>query len=135
MKTEREKFEAWVKTEWELTAERPFAGCTYTDMPSGVEHWLYDDDIIHHAWLGWEAATANGGMFLEVTIDSMPQRVERLKEALSEERKKAVPEVTDAMAIAFHNALTDGSIGADEIEELKIGLRAALVAAPQPKDE
>ena len=40
------------------------------------------------------------------------------------------PEVTDAMALAFHSALTDGSIGQGEIDELKVGLRAALAAAP-----
>ena len=43
-------------------------------------------------------------------------------------------EVNDAMALAFHHALTDGSIGADDLEEIKIGLRAVLanVAATQP---
>lgn len=39
-------------------------------------------------------------------------------------------EVTDAMALAFHRALTDGSIGQGEVDELKTGLRAALRAAP-----
>lgn len=42
----------------------------------------------------------------------------------------SVPEVTDAMALAFHRALTDGSIGAREVEEIKDALRAALAAAP-----
>lgn len=44
---------------------------------------------------------------------------------------RTVP-VTDAMALAFHNALTDGSIGQAEVEEIKTGLRAALNAAPTP---
>lgn len=44
----------------------------------------------------------------------------------------SVPEVTDAMALAFHHALTDGSIGAQEVEEIKDALRAAL-AAPEAK--
>lgn len=35
-------------------------------------------------------------------------------------------QVTDGMALDFHHALTDGSIGNDELEEIKIGLRAAL---------
>lgn len=39
------------------------------------------------------------------------------------------PEVTDAMAMAFHHSLTDGPIGADECEEIKRGLRAALAAS------
>lgn len=41
-------------------------------------------------------------------------------------------EVTDTMALAFHHALTDGSIGQHEVDEIKLGLRAALNAAPQP---
>ena len=45
----------------------------------------------------------------------------------------SVPEVTDAMALAFHAALTDGSIGEHEMEEIKAGLRAALAAAPEAK--
>lgn len=40
------------------------------------------------------------------------------------------PSVTDAMALAFHSALSDGAIGSDEVEETKAGLRAALAAAP-----
>ena len=44
----------------------------------------------------------------------------------------SVPEVTDGMAIAFHNALTDGSIGQSEVDEIKTGLRAAIAAAPTP---
>lgn len=39
--------------------------------------------------------------------------------------------VTDEMALAFHRALTDGDIGADDLDEIKTGLRAAL-AAQQP---
>lgn len=35
-------------------------------------------------------------------------------------------EVTDDMALAFHQALTDGALGADELEDIKTGLRAAL---------
>lgn len=35
-------------------------------------------------------------------------------------------EVTDDMALAFHRALTDGDIGADDLEDIKRGLRAAL---------
>lgn len=46
----------------------------------------------------------------------------------------SVPEVTDGMAIAFHNALTDGSIGQSEVDEIKTGLRAAIAAAPTPPE-
>ncbi|HGC4752505.1 TPA: hypothetical protein ACIYOV_000088 [Escherichia coli] len=46
-----------------------------------------------------------------------------------QERRKAdsVPvEVNDDMAYAFHHALSDSSPGADEVEEIKAGLRAAF---------
>ncbi|HCN8423873.1 TPA: DUF551 domain-containing protein, partial [Escherichia coli] len=45
-----------------------------------------------------------------------------------QERRKAdsVPvEINDDMAYAFHHALSDSSPGADEVEEIKAGLRAA----------
>lgn len=42
----------------------------------------------------------------------------------------AGPHVTDAMALAFHSALSDGALGSDEVEDIKAGLRAALAAAP-----
>ena len=45
----------------------------------------------------------------------------------------SVPDVTDAMAFAFHRALTDGAIGQSEVDEIKAGLRAALAAAPKPE--
>ncbi len=35
-------------------------------------------------------------------------------------------QVTDGMALDFHHALTDSDIGKDDLEEIKIGLRAAL---------
>lgn len=46
-----------------------------------------------------------------------------------QERRKAdsVPvEINDDMAYAFHHALSDSSPGADEVEEIKTGLRAAF---------
>ncbi|HGE9242846.1 TPA: hypothetical protein ACGBQD_001014 [Escherichia coli] len=46
-----------------------------------------------------------------------------------QERRKAdsVPvEINDDMAYAFHRALSDSSPGADEVEEIKTGLRAAF---------
>ena len=41
--------------------------------------------------------------------------------------------VTDDMAYAFHHALSDSSLGADDVEEIKAALRAAFanVTAPQ----
>ncbi|HGE8494708.1 TPA: hypothetical protein ACGD7R_002984 [Serratia marcescens] len=50
-------------------------------------------------------------------------------------REAQTVQVTDGMALDFHHALTDGSIGSDELEEIKVGLRAALcnvTATPAP---
>ncbi|HFV4562164.1 hypothetical protein [Escherichia coli] len=50
-----------------------------------------------------------------------------------QERRKAdsVPvEINDDMAYAFHRALSDSSPGADEVEEIKAGLRAAFANVP-----
>ncbi|WP_315127019.1 hypothetical protein [Comamonas antarctica] len=41
-------------------------------------------------------------------------------------------EVTDGMALAFHHAITDGSIGQADVEEIKTGLRAVLCHAAAP---
>lgn len=55
-----------------------------------------------------------------------------------QERRKAdsVPvEINDDMVYAFHHALSDSSLGADEVEEIKAGLRAAfanVTAQPVP---
>ncbi len=45
--------------------------------------------------------------------------------------------VTDDMVLAFHRALTDGPLGADDAEKIKDGFRAAFanVATPQPAPE
>lgn len=43
--------------------------------------------------------------------------------------------VSDDMAYAFHHALSDSSLGADEVEEIKAGLRAAfanVTIQPEP---
>lgn len=40
--------------------------------------------------------------------------------------------VTDDMAYAFHHALSDSSLGADEVEEIKDGLRAAFANVTAP---
>ncbi|MCS1254647.1 hypothetical protein NX005_22890, partial [Escherichia coli] len=43
--------------------------------------------------------------------------------------------VSDDMAYAFHHALSDSSLGTDEVEEIKVGLRAAfanVTAQPVP---
>lgn len=40
--------------------------------------------------------------------------------------------VTDDMAYAFHHALSDSSLGADDVEEIKDGLRAAFANVTAP---
>ncbi len=42
------------------------------------------------------------------------------------DQPSAVGPVTDAMAYAFHHALTDGPLCDDDVEDIKIGLRAAF---------
>ena len=43
--------------------------------------------------------------------------------------------ITDTMALSFHHALTDGACSDAEVEEIKIGLRAAFADAPVPKPD
>lgn len=35
-------------------------------------------------------------------------------------------EITDSMALAFHNAITDGSVGQEDVDDIKTGLRAVF---------
>ncbi|EPC8520377.1 DUF551 domain-containing protein [Escherichia coli] len=58
-----------------------------------------------------------------------PVEVVRAMAAELQERRKADSvsvEINDDMAYAFHHALSDSSLGADEVEEIKAGLRAAF---------
>ena len=63
----------------------------------------------------------------QLCIDQLERELALLKASPA-----SAPEVTDGIAIAFHNALTDGSIGQSEVDEIKTGLRAAIAAAPTP---
>ncbi|MEP8830254.1 hypothetical protein ABKV94_23930, partial [Enterobacter hormaechei] len=40
--------------------------------------------------------------------------------------------VNDDMAYAFHHAISDSSLGSDEVEEIKTGLRAAFANVTAP---
>lgn len=40
--------------------------------------------------------------------------------------------VHDSMALAFHKALNDGGVGHEDLEEIKVGLKAALCNIPRP---
>ncbi|HAV8513124.1 TPA: hypothetical protein JLD16_003785 [Escherichia coli] len=59
-----------------------------------------------------------------------------LRELQVRRKADSVPvEINDDMAYAFHHALSDSSPGADEVEEIKTGLRAAfsnVTAQPAP---
>lgn len=48
------------------------------------------------------------------------------EESYTTTQPEPVIQVTDAMAYAFHHALTDGPLGDDDVEDIKIGLRAAF---------
>ncbi|MFP7325778.1 hypothetical protein [Serratia marcescens] len=51
---------------------------------------------------------------------------------LAANREAQPVQVTDGMALDFHRALTDGDIGKDDLEEIKVGLRAALCNVTAP---
>lgn len=65
--------------------------------------------------------------------DGLVMDNELLDIALASLKAEAVV-ISDDMAYAFHHAFSDSSLGADEVEEIKTGLRAAFanVATPQP---
>lgn len=54
-----------------------------------------------------------------------------MKLALASLEAEAVS-INDDMAYAFHHALSDSSLGADEVEEIKAGLRAAFANVTAP---
>lgn len=76
---------------------------------------------------------------LEEERDAMPGAVNEdaamklaaMKLALASLEAEAVA-VSDDMAYAFHHALSDSSLGADEVEEIKTGLRAAFANVTAP---
>ena len=110
----------------------PFCGAGTTRVVMNGQTWTgtkYSDPIsvsvVHHC----------------DPIEGQPSRqIERIgrdaESAIAAWNRRAspasVPAVTDGMALAFHRALTDGSIGQPEVDEIKTGLRAALAAAPTP---
>lgn len=57
---------------------------------------------------------------------AMAKEVNKLLGRIPAQPAPVVP-VTDAMAYAFHHALTDSPLGDDDVEDIKAGLRAALV--------
>jgi hypothetical protein len=90
----------------------------------------------HPRWDNSFQTTTTRWRILDLTEGGSEELNTLLAQAREEGRKEAVPEVTEAMALAFHNALSDGSIGQSDVEEIMIGLKAAmLAAAPTPGDK
>lgn len=58
-----------------------------------------------------------------------------LRAAIAAAQPAPTIQVTDAMAYAFHHALTDGPLGDEDVEDIKTGLRAsfATVTIKQPE--
>lgn len=58
-----------------------------------------------------------------ITVENREASIAELEAKLAAQQPV---EVTDNMALAFHRALTDGALGADDLNDIKTGLRAAL---------
>lgn len=52
-----------------------------------------------------------------------------LRAAIAAAQPAPTIQVTDAMAFAFHHALTDGPLGDEDVEDIKAGLRSAFANA------
>lgn len=103
--TERQQFEQW----WETAMHNGYP------PRFGWEHWRDgdgyrdDDGEFHGLWQAWQVSRG----FLA--------------------NREAQPvQVTDGMALDFHRALTDSDMGKDDLEEIKVGLRAALCNVTAP---
>ncbi|EIH1622025.1 hypothetical protein CY857_003373 [Escherichia coli] len=74
------------------------------------------------------------GADCKVVLEMVERDLELARIALTSLEAEPVA-VNDDMAYAFHHALSDSSLGADEVEEIKTGLRAAfsnVTAQPAP---
>ena len=65
------------------------------------------------------------GADCKVVLEMVERDLELARIALTSLEAEPVA-VNDDMAYAFHHALSDSSLGADEVEEIKTGLRAAF---------
>ncbi|MGR7558336.1 DUF551 domain-containing protein [Klebsiella aerogenes] len=70
-----------------------------------------------------------------INISDLQAVFDRVEVVLSSMESEHVVTITDAMAYAFHHALTDGPLGDDDVEDIKTGLRAAFatVTIKQPE--
>ncbi|HAH8787716.1 TPA: hypothetical protein HIQ84_001869 [Escherichia coli] len=60
------------------------------------------------------------------------EQLDEIADALEMKKELQPAEVSNEMAVAFFQALTDDPIGVDDIEECKVGLRAAFANVPAP---
>jgi hypothetical protein len=58
-----------------------------------------------------------------------------LRQAIEQAEQAQPVAITEQMAFAFHNAITDGAIGADDLMDIMRGLEAAFahITAPPPR--
>lgn len=84
-------------------------------------------------WSAWRVGTMSESDFWPVDEGDIPHEIATLVvEALSADVVEDKPiSVTDAMAIAFHQTMSDDDLGEDDIDEIKKGLTAALVVMEQ----
>ena len=87
-----------------------------------VESGLFYPDTEHDCWIPvYMLKTHEHRLFYPVDSGVRGTKTEPV-----ESRNTQQIEVTDEMAMAFHHAETDGAIGNSELDEIKVGLRAAL---------
>lgn len=100
----------------------------------GEKEWLANTAIYlaNELKIATQAFQAAG--FAQLEAEERMEAAEKRIAELQERRKADSVKINDDMAYAFHRAISDSSLGADEVEEIKNGLRAAFanVAAPQP---
>ncbi|EGF5355944.1 DUF551 domain-containing protein [Escherichia coli] len=76
----------------------------------------------------WHRISVSSG-FPESEKAQMDLELARIAQASLEAKPVSI---NDDMAYAFHHALSDSSLGADEVEEIKAGLRAAFANVTAP---
>ncbi|HFO0277743.1 TPA: DUF551 domain-containing protein [Klebsiella quasipneumoniae] len=94
-----------------------------------------DDELSNLLWYSQEATChSDPNYYCEFQRLATPGFIAWIIRELQERRKvdSEPVAVTDDMAYAFHHALTDSMIGADDVEEIKTGLRAVFANLTAP---
>ncbi len=84
-------------------------------------------------WSAWRVGTMSEDDFWPADEGDAPREIaELVVESINADVVEPKPiVVTDAMAIAFHQVMSDGDLGDSDIDEIKKGLTAALVVMEQ----